>query len=243
MTKSRSLLISGLACLAGVLVPATAHAAPSATGDFDGDGRSELAIGAPMDSVAGRANAGAVNGIDGTSGRGPREDPDQQFTQGTRGIRWWVEAHDRFGRTLVAADGDGDFDHAVGTPLEDFAAGADAGAVAVLYGADGGISRRDDLWHQGSRGINGTQQASDNFGFGVAAGDFDADGRWDLVANAPRDSVEGFAEAGAVNVVYGHRGGLREDPDQLWTRGTRGIKGAVGSDRFGAALSSGAPGG
>ena len=30
--------------------------------------------------------------------------------------------------------------------------------------------------------------------------------------------------AGAVNVIYGHRGGLREDRDQLWTQGTRGIR-------------------
>jgi len=42
--------------VAGVLaaaLPGGAHRAPSAPGDFDGDGRSDLAVGAPMDSVAG----------------------------------------------------------------------------------------------------------------------------------------------------------------------------------------------
>ena len=61
------------------------------------------------------------------------------------------------------------------------------------------------------------------------------------MASASHDSVQRYAEAGAVNVIYGDRGGLREDPDELWTQGTRGIKGAVGDDRFGGALGSGAP--
>ena len=113
----------------------------------------------------------------------------------------------------------------------------------VLYGSESnGITRRDDFWSQGSRGIKGIPEAFDNFGLAVAAGDFDGDRRWDLVAASPRDSVQGFGEAGAVNVIYGHRGGVREDPDELWTQGTRGIKGAVGDDRFGAAVGSGAPG-
>jgi hypothetical protein len=153
---------------------------------------------------------------------------------------------DRFGLALATGDLDGDFedDLIVGVPLEDLGSLPDAGAVNVLYGSESnGISRRDDFWSQGSRGIKGIHQAFDNFGLAVAAGDFDGDRRWDLVAASPRDSVQGFPEAGALNVVYGHRGGLREDPDELWTQGTRGIKGAVGNDAFGAAVGSGAPGG
>jgi hypothetical protein len=286
----------------------SAQAAPSAAGDFNGDGESDLAIGAPLDSVAGRSNAGAVNVIYGSERSGLREDPDQQFTQDTRGIRGAADAHDRFGSALATGDfdgdgfgdlaigspgediagvrntgvvqvlygrrgrltveddmfgqgfagipgtreaeqnfgaalavgdfdGDGEADLAVGTPFEDIGADANAGAVNILYGSQSsGIYTRDDFWSQGTRGIKGLRQAFDNFALAIATGDFDRDGYGDLAVGSPGDSVAGFGAAGAVNVIHGARGGLREDRDQLWTQGTRGIKGAVGDDWFGAVL-------
>ena len=78
-----TLVIAGLMALA---VPSIARGAPSATGDFNGDGRSDLAVGAPMDSVGRHDNAGAVNVIYGPSGGGLRASGDQQFMQGTRGV-------------------------------------------------------------------------------------------------------------------------------------------------------------
>jgi hypothetical protein len=81
MTTSRIAPVLALAGLLALALPAVARGAPSATGDFDGDGRSDLAIGAPTDSVAGRESAGAVNVIYGSRRGGLREDSDQQFTQ------------------------------------------------------------------------------------------------------------------------------------------------------------------
>jgi hypothetical protein len=214
-----------------------------AMGDYDQDGDMDLAIGTPFESIGRVDDAGAVNVLY-SAERGLRG-ADEMVHQNSRGIKGVAEAGDRMGFALAAGDfdGDGEDDLAVGTPLEDTAGEADAGAVTVLYGSESnGITRRDDFWSQSVHGIKGIPQAFDNFGLDVAAGDFDHDGRYDLVAAAPRDSVQGFREAGALNVIYGHRGGLREDPDQLWTQGTRGIKGAVGNDTFGAAIASGARG-
>ena len=215
-----------------------------AIGDFNQHGDMDLAVGVPFESVDGVADAGAVNVL--YSSRGRLRGGDEIFHQDSRGIKASPGRGDRFGIALAAGDFNGDREHdlAVGIPGEDVRGEDDAGAVSVLYGTESnGISSRDDLWHQGSAGIDGIPQAFDLFGLDVAAGDFDGDRRWDLVASAPHDSVQGFTDAGAVNVIYGHGGGLREDPDELWTQGTRGIKGAVGNDRFGLAVGSGAPGG
>jgi FG-GAP repeat len=215
-----------------------------AMGDFNQDGDMDLAVGTPFESLGAVDHAGAVN-ILYSAERGLRGG-DEMVHQDSRGIKGGAEVDDRFGLALATGDLDGDHedDLIVGTPLENLGSLTDAGAVNVLYGSESnGVTRRDDFWSQGSRGIKGIHQAFDNFGLAVAAGDFDGDRRWDLVAASPRDSVQGFGEAGAVNVIYGHRGGLREDPDELWTQGTRGIKGAVGGDRFGEAVGSGAPGG
>jgi hypothetical protein len=228
----------------GVAEPSDGFGWSLAMGDFDQDDDMDLAVGTPFESIGATDHAGAVN-ILYSAERGLRG-ADEMVHQDSRGIKGGAEVDDRFGLTLASGDLDGDNedDLIVGTPHEDLGSLADAGAVNVLYGSESnGITRRDDFWSQGSRGIKGIHQAFDSFGQAVTAGDFDGDRRWDLVATAPLDSVQGFGEAGAVNVIYGHRGGLREDPDELWTQGTRGIKGAVGDDRFGEAVGSGAPGG
>ena len=85
MTTLRLPLILVIAGLMALAVPSVARAAPSATGDFNGDGHSDLAVGAPMDSVGRHDNAGAINVIYGSAGGGLRAGGDQQFTQGTRG--------------------------------------------------------------------------------------------------------------------------------------------------------------
>jgi len=56
-----------------------------AVGDFDADNTFDLVAGVPSDSVAGVQLAGAANIIHG-SHEGLREDPDQLWSQATRGV-------------------------------------------------------------------------------------------------------------------------------------------------------------
>jgi hypothetical protein len=210
-------------------------------GDFNQDGDTDLAVGTPFESIRGVPEAGAVSVL---YSAGRLRGADETFHQAKRGIKGGAEEGDRFGHALTAGDfdGDGEDDLAVGTWLEDLGSIADAGAVNVLYGSEAhGVTRRDDFWSQGSRGVKGIEQPFDNFGRVLTSGDFDGDGWWDLVAAAPGDSVQGFRDAGALNVIYGNRGGLHEARDDLWTQGTLGVEGAVGDDLFGAALASGVP--
>ena len=73
MTVVAALFCAG-ATFAAAAAPATADV--SVQGDFDGDGFTELAVGAAADSVSGQPSAGAVNVIYG-SARGLSERGDQ----------------------------------------------------------------------------------------------------------------------------------------------------------------------
>lgn len=209
-----------------------------AAGDFDGDGRDDLAIGSPGDSVNGRPNAGAVNVLYGRpSGLSAAED--QLWTLGSPRIKGFAGANFRFGAALAANDmsSNGRAELAIGAPGGRISGQASAGAVLVLYGRSYGLSSVDDLWSQDARGIKGIAQRGDELGSALAISDFDRDGVGDLAIGVPLEDVGGARDAGAVNTIHGSEAGLRSDPDRLWTQNSRGIKGVAGTlDRFGSAL-------
>ena len=105
---------------------------------------------------------------------------------------------DNFGRALAAGhfNSDGFEDLAIGVPME----GRDSGAVNVIYGSPAGLAAPgNQIWHQDSAGIAEQREQGDNFGFALAAGDFNDDGLEDLAIGVPGEDVG----AGAVNVLYG----------------------------------------
>ncbi|MBP9145000.1 MAG: FG-GAP repeat protein [Thermoanaerobaculia bacterium] len=175
-----------------------------ATGDFNGDGFDDLAIGIPQ-----VAQVGAVLVVYGS--------PfslifvhHQLFDQGAFGEL--PETGDQFGTALAAGDfnGDGFADLAMGAPFEDGAGPekVDSGQVIVSYGTAGGLSTvaapwlsEDGIWGSGS-------EINDQFGSALAAGDFDGDGFDELVIGAAHESVSGTDGYGAVTVIRGRAAGL-----------------------------------
>ena len=144
-------------------------------------------------------------------------------------------------------DGDGYSDLAVGVPGEDLRGKSDVGAVQVLYGSASGVTARDQLWHQGRRGVKGALEKGDRFGTTVASGDFDADGYADLAIGIPLEDVGRTKDAGVVQVLYGSASGLTAR-DQVWHQGKFGVPGAnepatgsVGSWRSGTSTPTGSP--
>jgi len=140
-------------------------------GDFDGDGHDDLAVGVPYEHWGAEEDTGIVQVLYG-SGSGLTDVGDQLWYQDVTDVLGTVEANDRFGYALAAGDlnGNGYTDLAIGVPYEDIGTVVEAGAVNVLYGSALGLTvASNQLWQQGSGGLQGTAETGDRFGFALAA--------------------------------------------------------------------------
>jgi len=206
-----------------------------ATGDFNNDGVEDLAIGAPFDDVGTFDKAGSVTVLYGTDqyrysfAMGLRPDDAQIWTRETSGILGDVRAGDWFGYSLATGDFNGDSydDLAIGIRRARVSGRSQAGAVSVLYGSVDGLTATDNqLWDQDSPGIPGGAEISDQFGFALATGDFDRDGRDDLVVGIPFEDIGTVNDAGAAMVMYGTEDGLAATGSQFFSQETAGVPGA-----------------
>ncbi len=210
----------------------------AATGDFNGDGFADLAVGVPLENAP--EDSGAVNVIYGSSS-GLTSARNQVWTQDSSGIRDVRERGDQFGRALMGGDfnHDGYGDLAIGVPFENVGGHPRAGAVNVIYGSPEGLtSTGNQVWTQGSSGIIDSPEAGDMFGAALSAGDFDGDTYADLAVGVPAE--DRALDSGVVNVIYGSASGLGAAGDQLWGQDQTGIVGsAEPNDLFGYSLAAG----
>ena len=190
-----------------------------AKGDFNADGFTDLAAGAPNEDVGAAGSAGAVNVFYGSATGLPATS--QVRLQGN------PEVGDQFGFALDAGlFNDDDFlDLAVGAPGETVGGRLSAGAVNVFYGSAGGLPATSQTRLQGN------PEQGDRFGAALVAGFFNAN-QGDLAAGAPGEDVGTAGGAGAVSVFSGAPTGLPTTGQVLLQPNPE-----VG-DQFGAALAA-----
>jgi hypothetical protein len=214
-----------------------------ATGDFNGDIFTDLAVGIPGENIGATADAGVVEIFYG-GGDGLPSNGDQQLRQGAGGMAGTAEAGDRFGAALstgLVDDGD-EADLAIGAPGEDVGATADAGAVSLVDGAAGGLLGSPNLLI-----TENTPETGDGFGAAVEIGDLSGGGGTggpdDLAVGAPGENVGATVDAGAVSLIESADDGSglpAGAAQERFFQGNGGVPGASETgDRFGAALAGG----
>ncbi len=190
-----------------------------ATGDFDDDGYTDLAVGVKSSYVSGLVAAGAVQVIYGSE-TGLVAPGNQVWTQGggliddagdgsgvfLGDIYGQPEEADHFGESLTAGDfnGDGYADLAIGAPQESIGDLDRGGAVNVLFGSETGLtwvgnqflSQNDVRREDDGAGtytllgdLLGGSELNDYFGQSLAAGDINGDGYDELVIGVPHEGV------------------------------------------------------
>jgi hypothetical protein len=199
------------------------------SGDVQGDGIDDLAVGAPGEDVGSAVDAGAVSLYFGFED-GLFERPIQNLFQSS------PENGDRFGSALEAAPfgGDPGFDLAVGAPGETVALAGAAGAVTV-FSSDG-----EGLGVVGQTLLQGNPEVGDLFGFALVSGSFRHNGHFDLAVGAPGEDIGASPDIGSVALFSGQAGGLSGiNPRNLFQ-----FQGGVGGrpetgDQFGWSLAAG----
>ncbi len=155
----------------------------AAMADIDGDGEAEVVVGARLEDVDGNVDQGRVYVFSGGTG-------ELLYTLDTPN----PEPGAWFGAAVAMGDMDGDgwADIAVAARLEDVGDNETQGRVYVFSGATGELILTIDSPNP--------QAENGEFGFSLAMGDVDGDGRAEVIVGAPSEDVGDVTAQGRVYV-------------------------------------------
>lgn len=216
----------------------------TSSGDFNGDGAQDIAIGIPGKNLGRWVDAGQVSVMYGNVNTGLGTRNNQLWDLNRPGVRGNPRDFDLFGSSLAVGDFnfDGFDDLAIGAPGKEAPGDLEgAGAVTVLYGSINGlIATGSQFWTADFIPVGGGAQEDAGFGSALTAGDFDGDGFDDLAIGSPLQDRGSNLRVGAVYLLYGTPSGLDDLGAQIWSQTTTGLDAVPRRDSlFGAVLAAG----
>jgi len=148
--------------------------------DFNGDGYADLAVGSDGEAIGSIKDAGTEYVFSGTA-NGVTTTGAKDYEQGGSGLVGTAEKNDYFGFSTASGDfnGDGFADLAISAPNETIDGHADAGDVTVMFGSKTGLTTTGSVVEYGSK------KAYAYMGNGLAAADFNGDGKDELASGSP----------------------------------------------------------
>ncbi|MEO8275636.1 MAG: hypothetical protein ABI639_05410 [Thermoanaerobaculia bacterium] len=206
-----------------------------AAGDFDGDGRDDLAIGVEENSMPSFPEKNGAVEIHYGTATGIQIAAGAIFVQGVGGVPGAQTAcGNRFGYSLTKGNFNGDAydDLAVGAPFDLGGAVCYAGSVTVLNGSSAGVTSAGSYRFQ-TADLPQAPASGKPFGRLLASGDFDGNGADDLVVGA-----DGENQTGRVYAIFGGGSGLVLANYIVLFPETVGEV-SEGNERFGSALATG----
>ncbi len=178
-----------------------------ATGDFDGDGVDDLAVGTPGDDPAGLPGAGSVHQFFGETGVGLDVDERRYLHQALFWVDGGAQQFELFGYVLAAADinGDGIDDLSIGAPWDKATSTLEEGSVTVVYGYPRSQAMATHSQNWSAADFTATPR-SDRYGMGSAvySDDFNGDGFADLVIGSPFANTDATENSGEVRFLFAH---------------------------------------
>ena len=181
----------------------------STAGDVNGDGYSDIIVGAPgYDSVSPTTYGLALIWYGSGTGLGANGTVANADWKGI-----WDQQNSEFGSVVATAgdvDGNGYSDVMVGAPYND-STFTESGAVVVYHGSSSGPSLTPSTWTTG-------YAAYDHLGTSIStAGDFNGDGYSDVLMGSPdSDSASLGPDTGSVRFYAGSSSGLSSTPGWIF---------------------------
>jgi hypothetical protein len=206
-----------------------------AAGDVTGDGKADLVVGDPNESIGSVVRAGEIVLLKGSSS-GISGTGSQVFDQNSTSVPGTSEEDDLFGTAVTVGDfnGDGKADVAVGVPGEGVGAVDHAGCVDVLKGSSSGLTGSGSTaWDLST--VGQTVATGDQFGSSVLARKVTGGSRADLVIGTPDRDTGALTDNGIETVLLSNSGGLTATGSE--TNSASGlVGGAATGAHFGASL-------